>query len=220
MTEAENTAAKAATSPLAMNGWNAPARANAKRVGRGIGSGKGKTCGRGHKGQRSRSGGRRDGGFEGGQMPLTRRVPKRGFRSRMARRTAHIRLSDIEKLANPAQTTGEVKSFADVKKIGDIKPLGEISVALLQERGMLKNGMTRVRIYHSGEITKAVTIGGDIAVSAGAKAAIEKAGGSVKPMAKKPVVKKLPKKTRPADVKTAAPDASGADKAQSGAQPA
>lgn len=160
--------------PLAMNGWNAPKREKQKRVGRGIGSGKGKTCGRGHKGQRSRSGGRRDGGFEGGQMPLTRRVPKRGFRSRLARRTAHIRLSDIHKLGDNFD--------------------GDITIAVLHEKGLLKNGITRARIYSCGDITNAVRIDG-IAVSAGAKAAIEKAGGSVKAAEIKPKVKKLPKKT-------------------------
>ena len=176
MTDSENTnTATPNTATLAMNGWNAPARQKSKRVGRGIGSGKGKTCGRGHKGQRSRSGGRRDGVFEGGQMPLTRRLPKRGFRSRLARRTANIRLSDIQKLGG-----------------------GDITIALLHEKGLLKHSITRARIYHSGEITTAVNIDG-IPVSAGAKAAIEKAGGSVKPAEIKPKVKKLPKKTKPAD---------------------
>ncbi len=191
MSDTENAEATSATL-LAMNGWNAPAREKSKRVGRGIGSGKGKTCGRGHKGQRARSGGRRDGGFEGGQMPLTRRVPKRGFRSRLARRTAHIRLSDIHKLGEGG---------------------GDITIALLHEKGVLKNGITRARIYHSGDISTAVTIGGDIAVSAGAKAAIEKAGGSVKPMVIKPVVKKLPKKVKPAE------SAGTGDSAQTGAKP-
>ena len=150
---------------LAMNGWRAPKREKGKRLGRGTGSGKGKTCGRGHKGQRARSGARRDGGFEGGQMPLTRRVPKRGFRSRLARRTAQIRLSDLQRIGG-----------------------GEITVAVLRDKGLLKNGITRARVFNCGEITVAVKVEG-IAVSAGAKAAIEKAGGSVAALVKKPAQK-------------------------------
>ena len=97
---------------------------NKKRLGRGIGSGLGKTSGRGHKGQRARAGGRRDGGFEGGQMPLQRRVPKRGFNSRLARITAQIRLTDIAKIK------------AD-----------EITLAFLKESGFLKMALSALKFF-------------------------------------------------------------------------
>lgn len=141
--------------PLRLNTLPAPAKKSGKRVGRGIGSNLGKTAGRGHKGQRARAGARRDGVFEGGQMPLNRRVPKRGFNSRLARTTRQVRLSDIERL-----------------------DAADITLAALRENGLLGNGALRARIFNSGKITRAVTVSG-IPVSKGARAAIEAAGGKV-----------------------------------------
>ena len=126
-----------------------------KRVGRGIGSGLGKTAGRGHKGQKSRTGGKVPAGFEGGQMPLQIRLPKFGFNSAMARVTAEVRLSELEKVE------------ADV-----------IDLQALKDANVINNSMKRARVMLSGEITKAVTLKG-IGVTAGAKAAIEAAGGKV-----------------------------------------
>ena len=140
---------------LRLNSLPAPAKKAARRVGRGIGSNYGKTAGRGHKGQRARAGARRDGVFEGGQMPLNRRVPKRGFNSALARVTVNVRLSDIQRL-----------------DATDITP------ALLREKGVMANGILRARIFNSGEIKRAVTVSG-IPVSKGARAAIEAAGGKV-----------------------------------------
>ncbi len=129
-----------------------PAR---KRVGRGIGSGLGKTCGRGHKGQKSRSGGKVQIGFEGGQMPLQRRLPKVGFRSRLARVTAEVRLHEI------AKVEGEVVDM-DALHAADILPMN----------------ITRAKVILSGEITRPVTVKG-LRVTKGARAAIEAAGGKV-----------------------------------------
>lgn len=126
-----------------------------RRVGRGIGSGLGKTSGRGHKGQKSRSGGFHKVGFEGGQMPLQRRLPKRGFKSLAATFKAEVRLSDLEKL-----------------------PVAEIDLLALKQAGVVSVLARDVRVIASGEITKNVTVKG-LAVSKGAKAAIEAAGGSV-----------------------------------------
>ena len=126
-----------------------------KRVGRGIGSGLGKTAGRGHKGQKSRTGGKVPAGFEGGQMPLQIRLPKFGFNSALARVTAEVRLSELEKVE------------ADV-----------IDLQALKDANVINNSMKRARVMLSGEITKAVTLKG-IGVTAGAKAAIEAAGGKV-----------------------------------------
>jgi len=126
-----------------------------KRVGRGIGSGLGKTSGRGHKGQKARSGGRVRPGFEGGQMPLQKRLPKYGFTSRIARVTAEIRLSEIDGLS------------ADV-----------IDLAALRDAGLISSAIERAKVFLSGEISRAVTLKG-IAATAGAKAAIEAAGGKV-----------------------------------------
>ncbi len=139
---------------MRINQLKAPYRKSKKRVGRGIGSGLGKTSGRGHKGQRARSGGRRDGGYEGGQMPLHRRLPKRGFNSRLARITTQIRLSDLTKLEAE-----------------------EITLAVLKEAGALKNGVIRAKIFYNGDIQKPLKIKG-IPISAGAKRAVEAAGGS------------------------------------------
>lgn len=126
-----------------------------RRVGRGIGSGIGKTAGRGHKGQKSRAGGFHKVGFEGGQMPLQRRLPKRGFKSLNASFKAEVRLSDLNNLA-----------------------VGEIDILVLKAAGILPVVARDVRVILSGEITKAVTLKG-LKATAGAKAAIEAAGGSV-----------------------------------------
>ena len=126
-----------------------------RRVGRGIGSGFGKTAGRGHKGQKSRSGGFHKVGFEGGQMPLQRRLPKRGFKSMHATFKAEVRLSDLNNLA-----------------------VAEVDVLVLKQAGVIGVLARDVRVILSGEITKAVSLKG-LKVSAGAKAAIEAAGGSV-----------------------------------------
>ena len=126
-----------------------------KRVGRGIGSGWGKTSARGHKGQRARSGGYHKVGFEGGQMPLQRRLPKRGFRSAMALTTAEIRTHELGKIAD------------DV-----------IDLAALRNAGLINTRITRAKVMLSGPVEKAVTLKG-IAVTKGAREAIEKAGGKV-----------------------------------------
>ena len=131
------------------------ARKNAKRVGRGIGSGDGKTAGRGHKGQKSRSGGKVNIGFEGGQMPLQKRLPKYGFSSRIARTTAQVRLGEL------AAVEAEV-----------------IDLEALKAADMVKDNVTRARVFLSGELDKAVTVKG-LAVTKGAREAIEKAGGKV-----------------------------------------
>ena len=126
-----------------------------RRVGRGIGSGLGKTAGRGHKGQKSRTGGFHKVGFEGGQMPLQRRLPKRGFKSLAAPYKAEVRLSDLESL-----------------------PVSEIDVLALKQAGLIGELARVVRIILSGELTKKVVLKGLIATK-GAKAAIEAVGGSV-----------------------------------------
>jgi large subunit ribosomal protein L15 len=131
------------------------AKKAAKRVGRGIGSGVGKTAGRGHKGQKARSGGKVRPGFEGGQMPLQKRLPKYGFASRMARTTAQIRLGELNGLV------------AEV-----------IDLAALKSADLVKEDVTRARVFLSGELGKAVTVKG-LAVTKGAREAIEKAGGKV-----------------------------------------
>ena len=126
-----------------------------RRVGRGIGSGLGKTAGRGHKGQKSRSGGFHKVGFEGGQMPLYRRLPKRGFRSMSARFVAEIRLSDINALG-----------------------LDTVDVLALKQAGLVGSLTQSVRLIASGDLTKKVTVKG-LKVTKGASAAITAAGGSV-----------------------------------------
>ncbi len=152
------------------------ARRARKRVGRGHGSGHGRTCGRGEKGQKSRSGGYHKVGFEGGQMPLQRRLPKRGFRSRLRRHTAEIRLHELAKVE------------------GDVADL-----QALQKAGVIGLHITRAKAILSGEITRAVTLRG-ITATKGARLAIEKAGGKVedaapqKTSAEKPA-KKLAKKS-------------------------
>ena len=126
-----------------------------KRVGRGIGSGLGKTAGRGHKGQKSRSGGKVRPGFEGGQMPLQKRVPKYGFFSRIGSTTAEVRTSELNKVE------GEL-----------------VNMETLEKANVIDRNAKRARIMLSGDVTKAVTVEG-IRVTKGAKAAIEAAGGKV-----------------------------------------
>ena len=126
-----------------------------RRVGRGIGSGLGKTAGRGHKGQKSRSGGFHKTGFEGGQMPMHRRLPKRGFTSRTRNDVAEIRLSDLQNL-----------------------PINEIDLLTLKAAGLASHLSLSAKVFMSGKLDKAVTLKG-IAVTKGAKAAIEAAGGTI-----------------------------------------
>lgn len=134
----------------------APGRVkDGKRVGRGIGSGLGKTAGRGHKGLKSRSGGSVRPGFEGGQMPLQKRLPKYGFTSRLAAVTAQIRTSELNAVAE------------DV-----------IDLDALKRADLISNNIERAKVFLSGDVTKAVTIRG-LAVTKGAREAIEKAGGKV-----------------------------------------
>lgn len=127
----------------------------AKRVGRGIGSGLGKTAGRGHKGQKSRAGGFHKVGFEGGQMPLQRRLPKVGFASRNAGKTAEIRLHELAKVE------------AEV-----------IDLPALKQAGIVGQAIERARVIASGSLEKAVSVRG-LAVTKGARQAIEAAGGKI-----------------------------------------
>jgi len=127
----------------------------ARRVGRGIGSGLGKTAGRGHKGQKSRAGGFHKVGFEGGQMPLQRRLPKRGFVSLTRARNVEVRLSEIDKL-----------------------PIDEIDLLALKQAGVIAANALSAKVILSGEISRKVTLRG-ISATKGALAAIEAAGGSV-----------------------------------------
>jgi len=126
-----------------------------RRVGRGIGSGLGKTAGRGHKGQSSRSGGFHKVGFEGGQMPLQRRLPKRGFVSLTRARNAEVRLSDLERL-----------------------PVTDIDLLVLKQAGVVPGDTLSAKVILSGKLEKKVTLKG-VGATKGAKAAIEAAGGSV-----------------------------------------
>ena len=128
---------------------------NARRVGRGIGSGLGKTAGRGHKGQKSRAGGFHKVGFEGGQMPLQRRLPKRGFKSLAAQTRAEVRLSDLDRLG------------VDV-----------IDILVLKQAGLVSGMVKTVKVILSGDINKSITLNG-LVVTKGAKAAIEAKGGKV-----------------------------------------
>lgn len=126
-----------------------------RRVGRGIGSGLGKTAGRGHKGQKSRTGGFHKVGFEGGQMPLQRRLPKRGFKSMAAQFKEEVRLSQL-----------------------DVLPVVDIDMLVLKQAGLVSQLAKTVRVILSGSINKKVNLTG-LAATKGAKAAIEAAGGSV-----------------------------------------
>jgi large subunit ribosomal protein L15 len=145
------------------------AKHSRKRVGRGTGCGLGKTAGRGHKGQKARAGGYHKVGFEGGQMPLHRRLPKRGFRSPMAGDTAEIRLGDLQKLD------------ADT-----------IDLAVLKKAGLAHIAAINAKVILAGTIERKVVLQG-LGVSKGARAAVEKAGGSVEA----PVVTEPPKKLPP-----------------------
>jgi large subunit ribosomal protein L15 len=126
-----------------------------RRVGRGIGSGLGKTAGRGHKGQKSRSGGYHKVGFEGGQMPLQRRLPKRGFKSMTLKYNAEVTLADLDKLG-----------------------AAEVDMLALKQAGLIDQNAKVVKIIKTGELTKKVALKG-IGATAAAKAAIEAAGGSL-----------------------------------------
>ncbi|WP_107996474.1 50S ribosomal protein L15 [Neisseria cinerea] len=126
-----------------------------RRVGRGIGSGLGKTAGRGHKGQKSRAGGFHKVGFEGGQMPLQRRLPKRGFKSLTAAANGEVRLSELNLIA-----------------------VDEIDVLALKQAGLIPANASNVKVIASGEISKAVTLKG-VKATKGAKAAIEAIGGKI-----------------------------------------
>jgi large subunit ribosomal protein L15 len=126
-----------------------------RRVGRGIGSGLGKTGGRGHKGQKSRTGGFHKVGFEGGQMPLQRRLPKRGFTAMNQHLSAEVRLSDLERL-----------------------PVDEIDVQVLKQAGVVGQSVRYAKVIKSGELSRKVVLKG-LTATAGARAAIEAAGGSL-----------------------------------------
>lgn len=126
-----------------------------RRVGRGIGSGLGKTSGRGHKGQKSRAGGYHKVGFEGGQMPMQRRLPKRGFKSHLLKFNAEVTLGALEQLG-----------------------LAEVDLLALKTAGLVGQLAKNVKVIKSGELSKAVKLNG-IGATAGAKAAIEAAGGSI-----------------------------------------
>lgn len=126
-----------------------------RRVGRGIGSGLGKTCGRGHKGQKSRAGGFHKVGFEGGQMPLQRRLPKRGFKSLTTGLSAEIRLNEL-----------------------DLVAVKEIDLSVLKKAGLVPSNTISVKVIASGEITNSIHLKG-IRVTKGARAAIEAVGGKI-----------------------------------------
>jgi len=126
-----------------------------RRVGRGIGSGLGKTAGRGHKGQKSRSGGYHKVGFEGGQMPMQRRLPKRGFKSHLLKFNAEVTLSALEQLG-----------------------LAEVDLLTLKSSGLVGQMIKNVKVINTGTISRAVKLNG-ISATAGAKVIIEAAGGSV-----------------------------------------
>ena len=130
-----------------------------RRVGRGIGSGLGKTAGRGHKGQKSRAGGYHKVGFEGGQMPLQRRLPKRGFKSQSAKYNGQVTLAAIERLVNSTN-------------------VAEVDLLSLKQAGLVGEMVKNVKVIKSGELTKAVKLTGILA-TAGAKSVIEAAGGSL-----------------------------------------
>jgi large subunit ribosomal protein L15 len=133
----------------------AGAKTAAKRLGRGIGSGLGKTSGRGHKGQHARAGGFHKVGFEGGQMPLQRRLPKVGFRSELKRATGEVRLSELAKIE------------------GDV-----VDMAALRKAGVLPRSIGRAKLVLSGTVSRAFTVRG-LGATKGARAAIEQAGGKL-----------------------------------------
>ena len=153
----------------------AGSKRSAKRVGRGIGSGSGKTCGRGQKGQKSRSGSSTRPWFEGGQLPLQMRIPKFGFRSRVGMTTAEVRLGDIEKALDRVGREGGVegREARVVGAEGDVVDLGVLKAA-----NVLSRNVRRARIMLSGSIARPVTVKG-LGVTRGARAAIEAAGGRI-----------------------------------------
>jgi len=153
------------------------ARHSKKRVGRGIGCGLGKTAGRGHKGQKARAGGFHKVGFEGGQMPLQRRLPKRGFVSLARGNTAEVRLGDLQKL--------EIEA---------------IDLAALKSAGLVPHGALKAKIILAGRIERAIALKG-VGISKGARAAIEAAGGSVELPETKAPAGKLQKKAPAAEAK-------------------
>jgi len=155
------------------------------RVGRGGGSGWGKTAGRGHKGQKARSGGFHKLGFEGGQMPLHRRLPKRGFTSLTRDAVAEVRLSDLEKLS-----------------------VAEVDLAALRSAGIVPQSALGAKIIVSGKLTRKLDVKGDVKASKGARAAIEGAGGKVEVVETK--VEEKPKKEK----KKPKPEAKGGEEGQ------
>ncbi len=158
-----------------------------RRVARGGGSGLGKTAGRGHKGQKSRAGGYHKVGFEGGQMPLQRRLPKRGFLATTIVKAAEVRSGDLARVDGTA-----------------------ISLASLKKAGVVAAGAERAKIILAGEVSKAFQVSG-IAISKGARAAIEKAGGSIAAVETPAPAGRLAKKAKP--------EAAGATKTQGSARP-
>ena len=155
----------------------AGSKKNRRRVGRGIGSGLGKTAGRGHKGQKSRAGGFHKVGFEGGQMPLQRRLPKRGFLAVTIEKAVEVRSGDLARVK------------AD-----------SIDLDALKKAGLVNSLAKRAKIILAGDVSKKFVVSG-IAASKGAKAAIEKAGGSVADLVVAQAPKKLAKKSKPAQAK-------------------
>jgi large subunit ribosomal protein L15 len=153
------------------------------RVGRGVGSGWGKTAGRGHKGQKARSGGFHKLGFEGGQMPLHRRLPKRGFNSPTRDDIAEVRLSELESLQ-----------------------ASEVDLAALQAAGIVSQKALGAKIILAGTLSKKLNVKGDVKASKGARAAIEAAGGSIEVIEKpaQPKKEKKEKKAKPAEGETKA----------------
>ena len=158
------------------------------RVGRGVGSGWGKTAGRGHKGQKARSGGFHKLGFEGGQMPLHRRLPKRGFNSMSRDAVAEVRLSELEGLQ------------------------GDVDLAALKAAGIVPRRALAAKIILAGKLTKKLSLKGDVKASKGARAAIEAAGGSVEVIE---APKADPKKDRNKAKKAEQPDQGGKEEKKS-----
>jgi large subunit ribosomal protein L15 len=155
----------------------AGAKKNRRRVARGVGSGLGKTAGRGHKGQKSRAGGYHKVGFEGGQMPLQRRLPKRGFLAVTIVKAVEVRSGDLAKVGAEA-----------------------IDLAALKKARLVPEGAERAKIILAGKVEKKFSVSG-IGASKGAKDAIEKAGGSVAALVAAEAPKKLAKKAKPAEAK-------------------
>jgi large subunit ribosomal protein L15 len=150
------------------------AKKDRHRVGRGVGSGWGKTAGRGHKGQKARSGGFHKLGFEGGQMPLHRRLPKRGFNSPTRDDIAEVRLSELEALQ-----------------------VAEVDLAALQAASIVSKKALGAKIILSGKLTKKLNVKGDVKASKGARAAIEAAGGTIEVIEKPQKEKKEKKANKP-----------------------